>query len=167
MSGFGITPPSISRRGFTLMIHLFLDDSGKESQPTNPWVCMAGYLADLEPLIALNGKWRQLLTLHGIREIHMKHLIPITGMYAGLGWDAAKRDGVVGDFVRAINETRMFGVGVAVQMSAWNKAKKDHPELSWGTVQQFCLERIIRRVIDQLHTAEIDDTLGSRLIVHR
>jgi hypothetical protein len=32
------------------MIHLFLDDSGKESQSTNPWVCMAGYLANQEAL---------------------------------------------------------------------------------------------------------------------
>jgi hypothetical protein len=47
---FGIPPPAMSRRGFTLMIHLFLDDSGKESQSTNPWVCMAGYLANQEAL---------------------------------------------------------------------------------------------------------------------
>jgi hypothetical protein len=35
------------------MIHLFLDDSGKESQAGNPWVCMAGYLAGYDPLVEL------------------------------------------------------------------------------------------------------------------
>ena len=77
MSARGMVPASMARRGLTLMIHIFLDDSGKESQSTNPWVCMAGYLAELEPLVALNGKWRQLLIRHGISEIHMKNLIPM------------------------------------------------------------------------------------------
>jgi len=72
---FGILPSPMSRRGLTLMIHLFLDDSGKGSQPQNPWVCMAGYLAGPEALTELIGKWRQLLLRHGIGELHMKQLI--------------------------------------------------------------------------------------------
>jgi hypothetical protein len=142
------------------MIHLFLDDSGKESQPQNPWVCMAGYLADYEPLIGLHGTWRQLMLRHGIQEIHMKQLIPMAGMYQNLGWDHDKRDAVVQDFVRAINETRMSGVGVAVETAAWAKCKKEHPSPAWGTIQQFCLERLLSRVIEQMHDAGIDDTLA-------
>ncbi len=91
------------------MIHLFLDDSGKDGQQTNPWVCMAGYLADYDATVSLIGKWRQLLIAHGIREIHMKHLIPLTEPYKDLRWDSAKRDSVVNDFIQAINETRMAG----------------------------------------------------------
>jgi hypothetical protein len=142
------------------MIHLFLDDSGKESQPQNPWVCMAGYLAAYKPLVELNGKWQQLTLRHGIQKIHMKQLIPMTGMYQHLGWDADKRDSVIQDFVRAINETRMSGMGVAVETAAWTKWKKQHPELAWGTIQQFCMERILSRVIGQMHDAGITKTLA-------
>jgi hypothetical protein len=142
------------------MIHLFLDDSGKESQATMPWVCMAGYLADYDVTVSLIEKWHQLLITHRIRERHMKHLIPISGPYAKLGWDTEKRDAVVHEFIQAINETHMFGVGVAVEMAAWRKRKKDHPELAWGTVQQFCLERILMRVIGQLQDAGMDDSLA-------
>jgi hypothetical protein len=143
------------------MIHLFLDDSGKESQAGNPWVCMAGYLAGYDPLVELNGKWGQLLLRHGISEIRMKQLIPMTGMYENLGWDADKRDAVIQDFVQAINETRMSGVGVAVETTAWNKRKKEYPDLAWGTIQQFCLERVLSRVIGQMHDAGINETLAS------
>jgi hypothetical protein len=98
------------------MIHLFLDDSGKDGQQTNPWVCMAGYLADYDATVSLIGKWRQLLIAHGIREIQMKHLIPLTEPYKDLRWDSAKRDSVVNDFIQAINETRMAG---SVWPSRW------------------------------------------------
>lgn len=155
-----MVPPAMSRRGFTLMIHLFLDDSGKESQPQNPWVCMAGYLAGHESLIQLGERWRSLLIRQGIMEIHMKQLIPMTGMYANLGWDHAKRDAVVCDFVQAINESKMSGVGVAVETAAWRKQKKQHPHLSWGTVQQFCLERLLGRVVRQLQDAGMEDSLN-------
>lgn len=132
MTRFGMLPPAMSRRGFTLMIHLFLDDSGKESQPQNPWVCMAGYLVGIEALTELIGKWRQLLLRHGISEIHMKQMIPLTGMYAHLGWDHNKRDDVVREFVQVINESKMSGVGVAVEMPAWTKLKKKPPQVTHG-----------------------------------
>jgi hypothetical protein len=142
------------------MLHLFMDDSGKESQQTNPWVCMAGYLADHQTLLELYGKWSQLLIRHGISEIHMKQLIPMTGQYQKLGWDTATRDSTVGELIKAINESKMSGLGVAVEVDAWSRQKKKHPKLSWGTIQQFCLERILRRTIDQLHAAKVDDTIN-------
>jgi hypothetical protein len=40
----GTLPRAARRRGYFLMAHLFLDDSGKESQATMPIVVLAGYL---------------------------------------------------------------------------------------------------------------------------
>lgn len=142
------------------MIHLFLDDSGKESSPRMPWVCMAGYLADYEPYVGLLGKWRQLTLRHGIAALHMKDLIPLTGPYKGLGWDETKRDEVICDFISVINETRMFGVGVAVEMAAWQRVKAQFPMPGWRSVHLFCVERIMQRVITQLHAVGVDDTLN-------
>jgi hypothetical protein len=45
-------------------------------------------------------------------------------------------------------------------MGAWNKRKKEHPHISWGSVQQFRLERILSRVVRQMHDAGMDDTLN-------
>lgn len=162
MSCFGVVPPALARRGLYLMIHLFLDDSGKESEPTNPWVCMAGYLCGWEPMVELNSKWQRLLLRHGIREIHMRQIIaiPLTGMYSRLDWDQAKRDDVICEFVQAINETPMSGVGVAVDVAAWREHKKARPHLFSDSIQQFCLERILSRVIGQMHDAGIDESLA-------
>lgn len=144
------------------MIHLFLDDSGKESQATNPWVCMAGYLAGYDAMVGLIEKWQQLLMKHGIREIHMRQIIaiPLTGMYAHLNWDQTKRDEVLCEFVRVINETPMSGVGVAVDVAAWRRHKRAAPHLFSDSIQQFCLERILSRVVGQMHDAGIDESLA-------
>lgn len=153
-------PAALARKGHFLMIHLFLDDSGKESQATMPWVCMAGYLIGHDAQLSLYEKWFALLVKHRISEIHMKQLIPIEGQYKRLGWDVPTRDAAVDEFVTAINETPMLGAGVAVEMAAWNKRKKMHPEFSWGTVQRFCLERIMSRIVERLHDAGADESLA-------
>jgi hypothetical protein len=155
-----MAPPSLVERGRVVMLHCFLDDSGKDSAPSNPYVCMAGYLADLDALTGLIQKWLQLLVKHGISEIHMKDLIPISGQYKNLGWDIPKRDSVLDDFIQVIQETRLTGVGVALEMAAWRKLKKDNPNLNFGNVQQFCLQRILRLIIDRLHVAKRDDKIA-------
>lgn len=143
------------------MIHCFLDDSGKDGQSSNPWVIMAGYLLGFDAVVNLNEKWLQLLMKHRISEIHMKDLIPLVGMYVKLGWEIPKRDEVLQEFVQVIREAKLIGVGVAVEMAAWNKQKKDHPELTWGAgVQQFCLERILSRMIEMLHDAGVDEKIA-------
>jgi hypothetical protein len=43
----------------------------------------------------------------------MKEMVPLSGLYRNLGWDHDKRDAVIQEFVQAINETRMSGIGVA------------------------------------------------------
>jgi hypothetical protein len=64
-----------------LFIHCFLDDSGKESQPTMPYVVLAGYFAEMEIWSNLWDKWAGLLLKHQISGIHMKELIPMEGEY--------------------------------------------------------------------------------------
>lgn len=157
---FAYPPPALELRGANIVLHLFLDDSGKESQQTNPFVCMAGYLADHDTLAALYGEWARLLLLHKISEIHMKRLIPITGQYAKLGWDVEKRDTVVAEFVAAINKTKMFGLGAVVEVAAWRRQKQKYPNLPWNTAHQFCLERMLSRTVLHLEDMGVSDTLA-------
>jgi hypothetical protein len=42
-----------AQRDFVLFIHCFLDDSGKDSNPQNPYVIMAGYFAEMGVWIEL------------------------------------------------------------------------------------------------------------------
>jgi hypothetical protein len=160
VSAVALFPRSASPRGYILVIHCFLDDSGKESQPTMPVVTMAGYFAELDALNRVHQKWAQLLLKHGIPGIHMKELIHLSGTYRGLGWDMPKRDSVLNDFIGVIREEHLVGVGVAVKMSAWRGMVKEHRDVDFGTVQQFCLQRILRRVIDRLSSAHAEDTLA-------
>jgi hypothetical protein len=90
----------------------------------------------------------------------MKDLIPVSGQYRNLGWDIPKRDSVLDDFIQVVRETRLTGVGVALETAAWRKLKKENPDLDFGNVQQFCLQRILRLIIDRLHAAKIDDKIA-------
>jgi hypothetical protein len=148
------------RCGVLPVIHCFLDDSGKESQPTMPVVTMAGYFAQLDALNSVYQKWAQLLLKHGIPGIHMKELIHLSGTYKDLGWDIPKRDVVLNDFIGVIREERLVGVGVAVKMSAWRGMVKEHRDVDFGTVQEFCLQRILRRVVDRLNSAQAEDSVA-------
>jgi hypothetical protein len=139
-----------------LHVHCFLDDSGKESHQSMPYVCMAGYFTDGGALNRLHEQWLALLFKHGIEVIHMKELIPLAGQYRDLGWDIPKRDAVLAEFIEAIRQSQITGVGVAMDMAAWRKIKKDHSDLRWGTAQEFCLSRILRQIVDRLTAANLD-----------
>jgi hypothetical protein len=148
------------RRGYVLTAHLFLDDSGKEGQATTPIVCLAGYLAHDDVIASLNEKWIQLLIKYGIPEIHMKSLVPMTGIYKDVGWSDEQRDAVVAEFIEVINSTNMVGVGIAVNTAAWRKYKGKYPKINVGNIQQFCLNRAVSRVIARLHEVGVDDHLS-------
>src|ERR1700730_2967548 len=121
---------------------------------------MAGYFAQMDALNSVHQKWALLLLKHGIPGIHMKELIHLSGTYRDLGWDIPKRDVVLNDFIGVIREERLVGVGVAVKMSAWRGMVKDHRDVDFGTVQEFCLQRILRRVVDRLNSAQAEDSFA-------
>jgi hypothetical protein len=140
----------------TAFIHCFLDDSGKESQPSNPYVVMAGYFAEMPIWIELHDKWVALMMKHQISAIHMRDLIPIEGEYKRLGWNVAKRDDVVSEFIDVIAKAPVAGIGIALEIAAWRRLIQRHPELHFGTAQEFCLQRILRRIIDRLTAAGLE-----------
>jgi hypothetical protein len=142
-------------RRWELIVHCFLDDSGKESQPSNPYVVMAGYFADSDVWQHLCTEWFGLLLKHKISAIHMKDLIPIEGEYKTHGWDISKRDAVIAEFIDVINKSPVLGVGIALEMAAWRKLTTNINR-SIGTAQEFCLQRILLRIIDHLDAAQLD-----------
>jgi len=50
-------------------------------------------------------------------------------------------------------------VGIAVDLEAWSHVKKQYPQAGFKQAHSYCLERILRRVIDRLHDAGIRDEL--------
>ncbi len=149
-------------RKFRLMlnIHCFLDDSGKESQPSNPFVCMAGYFGSEEAIKDLNSKWLQLLKKYEITEVHMKELIPLEGEYKKWALDKIKRDLALDEFIRVTRETHLVGIGVAIDTAAWKLHRKRHPKEHLGTAQQFALVRILSRLIDHLRAVGNETSLS-------
>jgi hypothetical protein len=95
----------------------------------------------------LNQKWGQLMMKHGV-GIHMRELVGLRKPYEG--WDIPKRDAVLAEFIDVIRDVRMTGVGVVVEVAAFRQLKKDHPEFDLHTVQEFSLERVLRRTVDRL-----------------
>ncbi len=146
----GCLLPGMGSGSVALFVHCFLDDSGKESQPTNPFVVMAGYFAEMSVWLQLWQQWANLLVKHQITSVHMKELIPIEGEYKKLGWDIEKRDAAIADFIEEIRKAPVIGIGVAVKMTAWRTVKAANPKLPFGTVQEFVLQRILRGVVERL-----------------
>lgn len=140
-----------SSKTWSLMIRAYFDDSGKESTPSGQFVCMAGYLADSSYWELFASEWRQRLLEHGISSIHMKDLIPLQGEYKKLGWDAAKRDEVLKQFIQVIKATRLIGFGVGVDALAWRELRKVYSKLD--DVQTFCFARTMRMVIETVKAA--------------
>ena len=130
------------------MIRAYFDDSGSESLPSSTHVCLAGYLADDHYWITFNRLWRHQLARHGISCIHMKDLIPLQGEYRTLGWDTAKRDQVIRDFVGVIRYSELIGFGVAVDAVAWREARKRSPKSF--NAQMFCFARLFRLVVERM-----------------
>jgi hypothetical protein len=90
----------------------------------------------------------------------MKELIPMEGEYKSKEWDAVKRDQVVGDFISEINRANLVGIGIAVEVSAWRAVKNLNPDIPFGTVQDFCFGRILRRIVDRLDAAQLDSKVA-------
>ena len=69
-----VAPGGRSSRRWRLLVHCFLDDSGKDGQSTNPFVVMAGYFGEEAAWNDLQMRWDKLLLKHAINGVHMKEL---------------------------------------------------------------------------------------------
>jgi hypothetical protein len=135
---------------WNLVIRAFFDDSGKESDPSNRVVCIAGYLAAGEtPWNILGDRWRQILLTHGISWLHMKDFMPDKDEYAALKWDWPKKKAVLEDFIGAIRAAGLIGFGVGIDVDAWRKIPKEITRKE-GDAQQFCFARIMRMIVERM-----------------
>lgn len=141
------------------MIECYFDDSGKESAQNEPYVCMAGYMADFSYWTLFFQQWRDLLIKHGISCIHMRDLIPLQGEYKRLGWDPQKRDKVLTDFIRIIKENQLIGFGIGVDANHWHSISED-VRRKYGNAQDFCFQRIMRMVIEKLKATKPEDVVS-------
>jgi Protein of unknown function (DUF3800) len=129
------------------VFHCYFDDSGKESEPTNRFVVIAGYLAVDIVWDRLEHVWSHLLIKHGLSHVHMKDIL---GVAKAKGWDIPKLNSVLADFIRAIKAAPgLIGFGVAVDADEWRKLSPERRK-RFGDAQEFACSRIVRRVRDRL-----------------
>jgi len=142
-------PDPFDLGAWSFVVRCFLDDSGKEGDSSNPFVCMAGYLAEEPFWDIFQRAWAQRLLKYNISQVHMRDLIPLQGEYKELGWDYAKRDGVLREFIGLIKGSNLVGLGVGVDANAWRKIPKEITK-EYGNTQEFCFARILRMLVDRL-----------------
>jgi hypothetical protein len=135
-----------------LMLEGYYDDSGKENDGT--YVCLAGYLAPNDshwtPFVE---KWRHLLVLHGLEELHLKTFLRVAEKK---GWDKPKRDAVLSDFIDVVRNAQLIGFGVGVDVKVWKVLPKERRK-RFGTAQEFAMQRILRMTIEKLMAVGIKD----------
>jgi hypothetical protein len=135
------------------VIEAYFDDSGK--QAASPYVCIAGYLADYSYWTPFVMQWRHLLWKHGISALHMNELMTGNGEFSSIEWKH-KKDAVVSEFIEVIVANRLIGFGVAVESAYWNSLPRAFQKRN-GNAQEFCFERILRRIRGRLTLADSRD----------
>jgi hypothetical protein len=128
----------------------YLDDSGKESEPNNRFVVIAGYLAVDEVWGRFQSVWGHLLVKYGLPDLHMKAVLKIA---KERGRDIPRLNEILREFVLAIRTAPgLIGFGVAVDADEWRKQSPQRKHL-FGDAQEFCCSRIVRRIRDRLSSA--------------
>ena len=151
-------------RRWTCVINCFLDDSGKESNPSEPAVVLAGYMGDDKSWMMLTDRWLHLLIKYGISWVHMRELIPLKGEYDNRGWTPKVRDAILSEFVYAIRESDLAGFGVAVDAAAWKAIPKEIRTADGGdgNAHDFCFARILRKLKDRIKLVRPRDFISVR-----
>lgn len=138
-----------------LVINGFFDDSGSERDPASRFPCLAGYIAHDTYWFTFQEHWRHILLQHGMPGLHMRTFVRVA---QEKGWSTPKRREVVLDFVKVIKQCRLIGFGVGVDAHVWANLGKERRG-AFGNAQEFCFQRIVRRVVDRLEEAHEQEPL--------
>ena len=142
---------------WNLVIMSFFDDSGKESDPDNRIVCIAGYLAAGDARWTMFSQdWSHQLLAHGFSWLHMTDFMADKDEYARLKGDWPKKKAILDQFIEVIRASQLIGFGVAVDTSAWRRVPKEVTKIE-GDAQEFCFLRIMSRIVDRMKLARPDD----------
>lgn len=140
----GLGSPNRLHPRWRVVIEAFFDDSGQEN---GAFFCVAGFLADQSYWNAFLLDWHHLLRRWNIQEVHMKLLWSSNGPFKG--WDETKKRQAVSEFVDVIRKHKLIGYGVAVDTKFWGSLPKDFRK-AHGSAAEFCFERVIRRIRDNM-----------------
>jgi hypothetical protein len=150
---FSLFEKTISETGrWKAVIRCFLDDSGKDNNPSERIVVMAGYIADESSWNHLTEQWHHLLFKWGISEVHMRTFIPLQGEYVAKNWTPPQRDAILAEFIRAIRISDLTGFGIAVDADAWRSLSREirTSDGGDGSAHDFCFARILRQVKNRI-----------------
>lgn len=132
---------------FEVVFEAYFDDSGKESDPSHRFIVMAGYIAIDSVWHQFQQVWSHLLAKHGLPHLHMR---TIMGDAKARGWDQAKLNSVLSEFIMATKiGPGVLGFGVAVDADSWRALPPEERNL-YGDAQEFCFERTIELVLSRL-----------------
>jgi hypothetical protein len=134
------------------VLHAYFDDSGKESDPSHRFVCLAGFFGPAVWMADFASAWQGLLIKHEIRDFHMKKLMSEDFMKRK-GWDEPKRRSVIGDFIALVNKSDLIPVGCAIDADYWRTFSKERQRLL-DSPQLFCFQRVLRRIVDRQESAD-------------
>jgi hypothetical protein len=137
-------------RRLKAVFHCYFDDSGKESDPSNRFVVIAGYLAVDQVWNNFQDYWGRLLIKHGLPEVHMKEMPKIARQRE---WSSAKVNAILREFIAVIGAAPgLIGFGVGIDANEYRNISQNRRK-SFGDAQEFACSRIIRRVTDRLNDA--------------
>jgi hypothetical protein len=125
----------------------YFDGAGKQYQPHNKVLAVAGFVATEERWLTFEPRWRKVLDDAGIAEFHMSDFINNKKQFLGWEKDQPKRERFYSELCGIILDTVEFSVGSGVALWDWNLVNDNYllaendfqpyPLVGWG-----CIERL-------------------------
>jgi len=94
------------------MLKVFLDESGTHEGALV--TVMAGFAILEANIPVLESEWLEILSEHGLHELHMREFVPPHGRQAD--WSDSKRRALLEPLIALIHERSMTGVGAALHL---------------------------------------------------
>lgn len=135
-----------------VLLEAYFDDSGQESDRSNRFVCIAGYLSPTSYWGDFNKRWECLLLKHGIPDLHMKEWSAIK---RAKGWTDSYADSVLDEFIDVIRASMLWGFGAGVDARQW-AALPAPKRKQYGSAQEFVMQRVFRMIMDQVSKAGLE-----------
>jgi hypothetical protein len=117
---------------------------------------MAGYMSYDSNWEIFASRWSDLLIRRKLPFVHLKEW---SNLCKDNNWTNDYGNNVLLEFVEIITECKLIGIGVGVDATEWRalSAKRRH---QFGDAQQFCFQRIVRKVMDRVFLVKPNEPIA-------
>jgi Protein of unknown function (DUF3800) len=142
--------------GYVAVLKVYLDESGTHDE--SPVVTVGAYLARPKEWKKWTASWN--VAKKPIKVFHANDCANLWGEFEG--WDKESRDAFVAKLLPVIANHKMVGLLIGINMVAYKKAMKEHPELleMVGTPYAACFQWVIQTILNNVEKKSSNEQIA-------